>query len=528
MQRFKPIYWQYYLLFFLNALIIFILIFRQGIICGWDLQFHLNRIEELHYSLLSGHLLASNGSFTFSKIGLAVSTFYPYLFLYPFAIMRSLINPVIAYNVCLFFLTLLSFIVSYKAINNFPSQNRHTESGDLGFLFSLIYNNSGYLLLQFTQRGDIPEYIALIFLPLLLMGLLSLLKQPNSKKWLWMPITFVFIVYSHLLSAFIFTLFIIVILCLNYRQLDKIKLKKLLLSGVIILGCTLPITLNIIISNHNNKIVAPIVPDTLQNEALKSNDLLINSLANLVPGPLSTVNLGFVVLICTFISLFILRGYNSLGRQLAVIGLFALILSTNLFPWFIFQHTPLHIIQFPWRFLGIATFCIAYDASWVLQPLINKRGILFLIFITINFITFNYIHNYVHNGNQIIAYKQIRQYRKMATDAVYTDYMPEQTLTGMDKATYFRKKSDIHRHVAVINGHKVKLFQQQIKPGYNRISYTLTSLKPDRINYVTLPLLNYGNNHASHGITAKQTSRGTTMIAFIPKSDKQVVTIYLH
>lgn len=103
MQRFKPIYWQYYLLFFLNALIIFILIFRQGIICGWDLQFHLNRIEELHYSLLSGHLLASNGSFTFSKIGLAVSTFYPYLFLYPFAIMRSLINPVIAYNVCLFF-----------------------------------------------------------------------------------------------------------------------------------------------------------------------------------------------------------------------------------------------------------------------------------------------------------------------------------------------------------------------------------------------------------------------------------------
>lgn len=116
----------------------------------------------------------------------------------------------------------------------------------------------------------------------------------------------------------------------------------------------------------------------------------------------------------------------------------------------------------------------------------------------------------------------------MATDAVYTDYMPEQTLTGMDKATYFRKKSDIHRHVAVINGHKVKLFQQQIKPGYNRISYTLTSLKPDRINYVTLPLLNYGNNHASHGITAKQTSRGTTMIAFIPKSDKQVVTIYLH
>lgn len=39
-----------------------------------------------------------------------------------------------------------------------------------------------------------------------------------------------------------------------------------------------------------------------------------------------------------------------------------------------------------------------------------------------------------------------------------------------------------------------------------------------------LPLLNYGNNH---GITTKQTGRGTTMIAFIPKSDKQVVTIYL-
>ena len=68
MQRLKSINWQYYLLFLLNTVSIYALMFHKGIMLGWDSQFHLTRIEELYRSLSSGHILASNGSFTFSQI----------------------------------------------------------------------------------------------------------------------------------------------------------------------------------------------------------------------------------------------------------------------------------------------------------------------------------------------------------------------------------------------------------------------------------------------------------------------------
>lgn len=528
MLKLKSSKWQHYVLFLINSLVIFILFFRKGVICGWDLQFHLNRIEELHQSLISGHLLSSNGSFAFSQIGLIVNKFYPYLFLYPFAIMRGLADPVLAYNICLFVLTALSFIIAYQSVISIPTQQgEKRRSAKAGFLFSLIYNNSGYLLLQITQRGDLAEYIALVLLPVLFMGLISLIRQQDSKKWWWLPITFTLIAYSHLLSAILFALFVMVILGLNYHQLNVLKIERLIISGILVVIATLPISLTIVLANHQNKVITPIVPDTLQNEALKPDDLLLNALNNIVPDTLSVVNLGVITLVCLFISFLILGSHDLLGKQLTWIGVFSVFLSTNLFPWFIFQRTPLHVIQFPWRFIGITTFCIAYVAAKVLQSLINRRCALLLVFITVNLVTLTYMHNFTHNGNQIIAYHNVKQYERIATNAVYTDYMPSQTLAGMDPVANFRKKSDIHSHIAVVNGRKVKLHSNQIKPGYNQISYQLTGLNAQRVNHVTLPLLNYGNNHANRSIKTEQTNRGTTIIIFHPRTNKAEVTIYL-
>ena len=67
----------------------------------------------------------------------------------------------------------------------------------VAFLFSILYNNGGYLLLQISQRGDIAEYIALIFLPLIFMGYEKLFDY-NSKKWLWLSIGMICVGYAHI------------------------------------------------------------------------------------------------------------------------------------------------------------------------------------------------------------------------------------------------------------------------------------------------------------------------------------------
>lgn len=155
----------YPILLVINALLLYVYLFKAKVIpLGWDTQFHLNRIEELYRSIQTGHVFSSTGTYTFSSIGLAINRFYPYLFLYLFAILRFIFNPIIAYNLVCFILTLASLFISYFSVRSL------TKSNKTAFLFSIIYNNSGYLLLQISMRGDIAEYIALILLPLIFVG----------------------------------------------------------------------------------------------------------------------------------------------------------------------------------------------------------------------------------------------------------------------------------------------------------------------------------------------------------------------
>lgn len=154
------------LLFLINTICIYVFLFKNMVIpLGWDTQFHLNRIEELAFSLHEGHVLPSNGTYAFKQIGLAVNKFYPYIYLYPFAGLRNIVNPVLAYNVILSSFTLCSFFLSFFCIFKI------TKSRKAAVIFSLLFNNSGYLLLQITRRGDLAEYIALIFLPVFVYGL---------------------------------------------------------------------------------------------------------------------------------------------------------------------------------------------------------------------------------------------------------------------------------------------------------------------------------------------------------------------
>lgn len=138
------------------------------------------------------------------------------------------------------------------------------------------------------------------------------------------------------------------------------------------------------------------------------------------------------------------------------------------------------------------------------------------------------MHTFCHRNNQVIDYHSVKQYNNYATEAVYTDYMPYQTLHGINKAANFRKASDIHRHIALINGKRIRLSNRQIHPEYDRISYRLTNLIPNKKNQVTLPLLNYGKNYSKDGIKVQQSSKGTTTIIFVPSQPQQHITIYLR
>ncbi len=48
------------------------------------------------------------------------------------------------------------------------------------------------------------------------------------------------------------------------------------------------------------------------------------------------------------------------------LGVFVLFCSTNLFPWQLFNHTPVKSLQFVWRLNGFSSLFIAYTMSIVI------------------------------------------------------------------------------------------------------------------------------------------------------------------
>ena len=513
----------YYIVFFtINALLIYAYLFKMKVIpLGWDTQFHLNRIEELYRSIQAGHIFSSTGTYAFSQIGLAINHFYPYLFLYPFSILRggTYVDPIVAYNICSFLITLVSFFISYYVMRDIFGTKK------VAFLFSILYNNGGYLLLQISQRGDIAEYIALIFLPLIFMGYEKLFDY-NSKKWLWLSIGMICVGYAHILSTIIFSFFLVCLLVLDHRQINLLIARRLVISAFLAFLVCLPMLLTMIRAKMKVPIIVPIVPDTLINEAIKPSDLIINSVNNMVPNDLLAVNLGFITFIAGIFGLLVYLTKDRLMSRIESVGLLFLLLSTKLFPWFLLQKTPIHIIQFPWRFLGISTFCFSLViANLIGNKLRDSNSIIVLLYLVSCLVSISYMYQYTHTNG--IGFANQKNYTEIATSAVYTDYMPAKTLIGMDKAKVFRSALDVHKHIAVVNGRKVHLKKNQIGSQYNVISYKLNNLQKGKVNKVILPVLNYGRNYSIKGVRVESSVKGETLVSFTPYKSTQIVTIYL-
>lgn len=508
----------YPILLVINALLLYVYLFKAKVIpLGWDTQFHLNRIEELYRSIQTGHVFSSTGTYTFSSIGLAINRFYPYLFLYLFAILRFIFNPIIAYNLGCFILTLASLFISYLSVRSL------TKSNKTAFLFSVIYNNSGYLLLQISMRGDIAEYIALILLPLIFVGYKKLFS--SSYQWLWLPLGMILVCYNHILSVMLFTFFLLCLFVLEYNKITLLVIKRLLISiGITAVFC-LPLLVTMLRARSRTSVIIPIVPDVLINEALSPSTLLLNSLNNASPNNLLDVNLGLVVTIVSVFGILVFKSKNQNLINLECLGIFFVVLSTNIFPWFVFQNTPLNVIQFPWRFLGLATLCF----SLVFAKLCSTKTnwIISMVWLITCMISFTYIHQYIYNSQAVQKIDNISLYRKIATNAVYTDYMPSSALNGMNKSKVFRSRLNIHKHVANVNGKNIQLSEKNIVPKYNSIQYKFNGLKKGKVNKIILPVLNYGENHSVSGIKVKPSANGETVITFVPKRSTQVIDIYV-
>ncbi|GKT03792.1 hypothetical protein [Furfurilactobacillus entadae] len=474
---------------------------------GWDQQFHVNRIEELYLSAKHGVWHNAISTYTFKGSGLGIQIFYPYVFLYPYALLRLIGIPgITALYLGNVFYIVLSAWVCYWCMRTFL-RLRGAQRPELGaWFFSMLYNVAGYMVFNDTVRFDLPESQSMTWYVILFLGLyMTLTKQ--RRGWLLTTLGAVLLVYTHVLSALLAAGIVVLVLIIAWRQLDDLRTwRDLILTGLVTAVIAAPELVVMLKTTHQVVIESPRI-GSLYTQTITPFVAVFYGLANVTKTGLLThgVTLGTVVLVGMIATWFGFRHLDHLGKTLLILSTVLFWATTRLFPWQLFEKTPIRLIQHPWR---LYTF-ISLFALVALTLLVDRID---LTFRWRNWAVGLSLLLTLGTGFTYTALAKPRvtpaSYQTFATKAEYFDYAPQSSLKHL---------KSIYHHDALIraHGHVVKTIHVHMAAQPNGMTVTVPTSARGQV--VDLPIFNYGGGYAvttNHGktLTAHVSKRGTVQV----------------
>ena len=356
---------------------------RQSLAWAHDLNFQLTRIEGIYEGLLSGQFPVRINPTFINGYGYADPIMYPALFLYFPAIFRlcgmSLLR---SYQLFIFAVNLMTAGLSYACAR------RIFKRRDLAVFAMLVYTLCLYRLICIFTRAAIGELIGMAFLPCVFLGMHELFDGAPHTAPRFLVLGFVGLINCHVLSALIAAEACLVIAIVNVRRLFTVQrisalVDSILATLLLTLWVTIPM-LHLSATNlkfkYSGSIAAQnaVYPFELFATFVRSGGLSGDLDVPYTGMPLSVGGLlGAGLLVYVYLRLMRPQERSPLGTERAVSGAFALavtslFVTSTLFPWDGVASIPLlggiiTSIQFPWRFLGIAsvglTAVLTYTAA---------------------------------------------------------------------------------------------------------------------------------------------------------------------
>lgn len=392
---------EYFFLFLFLGSVLVIPVMDNKILPGHDYVFHVTRILDvasaLHEGIFPVRIYVDDIQFWGTPVGI----FYPSLFIYIPALLKLAGVPIeICYNI---FVALIFYIGVFSSWYGFYLL---TKSKITGLFSSILYVSSGWFLIDAYIRNALGELIALTFLPLAVSCIIefSVKQKVTINHYILGIISISATIQAHVLSSAFLALFAILFLIIRLKTISSNIIRRLFFL-VLIIFCL------------NSFFIVPFllfyvkVPVTIDYVDLFSHaGLSVSELLYL----LVVSNYWLFISLCSFVLSYI-KKYKTAAffnpknfysksfshyRKFFLLGILFVFLSSNLMPWGglsavkrIFQ-----IMQFPWRFLGIATmfFCVCGGFGLRLflkrAKLFNKSILLFLLIICLtNLVVLNLV-----------------------------------------------------------------------------------------------------------------------------------------
>jgi hypothetical protein len=183
-----------------------------------DFIYHFERLLSLKHSIMTNQFpLVSQGANV--PYGITMS-FYPWLTLYPFALLTLFIhNGVTLFYTIIAIISLLTYLVSYFSYLQFDNSIQRA------FLFAVLYTNSSIIFNWNFLFGNISSTLSMAFIPLTLFGFINLMHHKKTTIMLTMGLTLT--LSTHVINGLIFAGLIILLWLINiyrFKWQESLKL----------------------------------------------------------------------------------------------------------------------------------------------------------------------------------------------------------------------------------------------------------------------------------------------------------------
>ena len=176
--------------FLISIVSILPMFFFRDKLYGDDIVFHINRLLSLDTVWKSPINFTTNGG-----TGQLINTFYPWLTYYPIFIIYKLTQSVfVAWMSFQFLVRFVTCLLSFYGLRLLNYSDKQV------MIFVTFYLFSGYFLHNSYYRAAVGETLAMIFLPLVFVGV-RLITFGDYKKWWVLTLGMLGLVYSHVLSV---------------------------------------------------------------------------------------------------------------------------------------------------------------------------------------------------------------------------------------------------------------------------------------------------------------------------------------
>lgn len=469
-----------YVLFYFGLTVLMYQMIKSNVVWyGDDTYYHFLRIVNLDDNFQNGFLQSNVALDSFGQMGYGINIFYPWLTLLPFYFMKLLTNDwITAYYLglaCYFF---ISFLIGHYSMKKFSGNSF------AAVVFAAAYNFSTYRLIEFFSRAALAEYIATVFLPLCFLGFYELFFC-KGRNWQILAIGMSLVVLSHVLTTLMCLIMFVLIAAIfikyvNFNKYLFLNLSKAFFATVLM---TAIFSIPFVIETLSQKYGMPSPQKLIGKDffaLIKAS--FFNESGRQFEGHL--YNVGTVILLGFIFGLFFWKKMEKKYQAIYLMSILTFVMATKIFPWSIFNKTPIQVIQFPFRFLMFTTLFGAVVISVIISKIIRTTS--FKIPITLIFLVMTIflwgisfksalVDSYISDTKFTINQKMIQQ-----------NQIPENYLEQYVPSKAQGELPTIEQHILLVDGHKLR--QKPRKKNQENI-FTLQHVKKD--NIIDLPYIAY-------------------------------------